>query len=222
VTATAARRRLVLVCLALVAAAGALEGAARLGWFTAGVDAVGRGTVPVTATGADLLPGLSGVALLALAAVAAAVALAGTPRRLVGGLGAAAGSYVGVATVRLVLVPPTPADLAALPDAPAGGTAVAGSVVLQPGPLPAVLGAALLLAAGLGLIVAEPRLPRFGARYAARPAERADAADPDRAAWEALDAGRDPTADADPATDGDATASTRPDRTDAGPLGGPV
>jgi uncharacterized membrane protein (TIGR02234 family) len=228
----------VLVCVALVAAAGALEGASRLGWFTAAVEAVGRGAVPVTATGADLLPGLSGVALLALAAVAAAVALAGIPRRVVGGLVAAAGGYVGVAAVRLVLSPPLPADLAVLPDAPAGGTAVAGSVVLQPGPLPTVLGGVLLLAAGLGLIVAEPRLPRFGARYAARAAERAGGggpgADPDRAAWEALDAGRDPTADPGPAheqhgpgTDRDppATDVTAPvfrGRTDAGPPGDPV
>jgi uncharacterized membrane protein (TIGR02234 family) len=208
---------LVLVCVALAGAAAAVEGSARLGWFTAGVDVVGRAAT-VTATGADLLPGLSGVALLALAAVAAAVALAGTPRRLVGGLVTAAGSYVGVATVRLVLAPPAPAVLAALPEAPAGGTAVAGSVVLQPGPLPAVLGAGLLVAAGLGLIAAEPRLPRLGARYAARSAERAGDADPDRAAWEALDAGRDPTAD----PGSDATAPAPPGRTDAGPPGGPV
>ena len=68
-------RLLLLVCLALAGAAGALEGAARVAWFTGGVDAVGRGTVTVTADGADLLPALSAVALLALAAVAAAVAV---------------------------------------------------------------------------------------------------------------------------------------------------
>jgi len=104
-------------------------------------------------------------------------------------------------------------DLAALPGAPAGGTAIAGAAALQPGPLPAALGAVLLLAAGLGLIPAERRLPRFGARYAARPAEPAATTDPDRATWEALDAGRDPTADPDPA---------RPGRSDGGAPGGPV
>lgn len=208
----AGRRRLVLVCLALIAGAAALEAAARLDWFTASVDVVGRaGTV--TATGSDLVPGLSGIALLALAAVAAAVALAGTPRRLLGVVVAAAGAYVGVAVVRLLLAPPAPADLAALPGAPAGGTAIAGAAALQPGPLPAALGAVLLLAAGLGLIPAERRLPRFGARYAARPAGPAATADPDRAAWEALDAGRDPTADPDPA---------RPGRSDGGAPGDPV
>jgi uncharacterized membrane protein (TIGR02234 family) len=211
------RRLLVLVCLALVAAAAALEGAARLGWFTTSVDAVGRGTVPVTATGADLLPGLSGVALLGLAAVAAAVALAGPGRRLLGGLVAAAGCYVGVALVRLLLARPSPADLAALPDAPAGGTPGA-STALQAGPLPAGLGAILLVAAGVALLAAERRFPRFGARYAARPAERRGDADPDRAAWEALDAGRDPTAD----PGSDPTGPTRAARSDAGPPGDPV
>ena len=188
---TPSRRLLLLVCLALAGAAAALEGAARLAWFTGGVDAVGRGTVSVTAAGADLLPALSAVALLALATVAAAVAIAGPARRVLGALVVAAGGYVGVEVVRLLVRPPTPADLAALPGAPTGGIAVAGSVALHPGPLPAVLGAVLLIAAGVALAVADRRLPRLGTRYAARP-ER-ETADPDRATWEALDAGVDPT-----------------------------
>ena len=112
---------------------------------------------------------------------------------MLGAVLAAAGGYVGVLVVRLLLSPPTPADLAALPGAPAGGTAVADSVALRPGPVPAALGAILLLAAGVALVVADRRLPRLGARYAARPAH--EPTDPDRAAWDALDAGRDPTAD---------------------------
>jgi uncharacterized membrane protein (TIGR02234 family) len=191
-----------MVCAALLAGAAALEGAARAAWFTAGVDAVGRGTVPVTATGADLVPALTAVALLAVAAVAAAVALAGVARRVLGVLVAAAGTWVGVAAGGLLLVPPAPAELAALPGAPAGGTAAAGAALLRFGPLPALLGVLLLLAAGIMLAGAEHRLARLGARYAARPAgatpgARAPAAqrdpDPDRAAWDALDAGRDPT-----------------------------
>jgi uncharacterized membrane protein (TIGR02234 family) len=189
---------LILVCVALLAAAVALGGAARLAWFTAGVDAVGRGTVTVTATGADLAPGLSGVALLAVAAVAAAVSLAGVTRRILGGLVAVAGGWAAVTVAGTVLDPPTPAALAALPGAPAGGTPAAGSTALHAGPLPAAVGAALLLVAGVALVVSEQRLPRFGTRYAARdstpPAGPTAAADPDRAAWDALDAGRDPTA----------------------------
>ena len=53
---------------------------------------------------------------------------------------------------------------------------------------------------GVVVLLGEPRLPRFGARYstgAARPAEL----DPDRAAWQDLDAGRDPTTDPDSTLD---------------------
>jgi uncharacterized membrane protein (TIGR02234 family) len=181
------------VCLGLVIGAGALAGAAHLGWFTGRVDAVGRGTVTVTADGADLVPALSAVALLALAAVAATVAVAGPARRVLGAVVAAAGGYVGVMVVRLLLSPPTPGDLAALPAAPAGGTPVADSVTPGPGPLPAALGATLLLAVGIVLVAADRRLPRLGARYTARPVH--EPTDPDRAVWDALDAGRDPTAD---------------------------
>jgi hypothetical protein len=60
-------------------------------------------------------------------------------------------------------------------------------------PVLAVAGAVLLAAAGVVVLVREPALPRFGARYAAAGA-RTTPADPDRAAWEALDSGRDPTA----------------------------
>jgi uncharacterized membrane protein (TIGR02234 family) len=221
----------VLVCLALLGGAAALEGGARLPWFTAGVDAVGRGTVTVTATGADLVPAVSAVALLALAAVAAAVALAGLPRRVLGGLVAAAGVGVGVAVARLFMSPPTPSDLAALPGAPAGGTTAAGSASPQLGALVAVLGALLLVLAGVAVIVREPRLPRLGARYAARavageaatdPDRAADpdhAADPDRAAWDALDAGRDPTTDrASSSVESPTEPSTGPS---TGPSAGP-
>jgi uncharacterized membrane protein (TIGR02234 family) len=221
VTRPSGRRRLAAVCAALLGGAAALEGAARIAWLTAGVDAVGRGTVTVTATGADLVPALTAIALLAVAAVAAAVALGGAARRVLGALVAVAGTWVGVAVGGLLLAPPAPDDLAALPGAPAGGTAVADSVALRPGPLPALLGALLLVAAGITLAVAERRLPRLGARYAARPAS-ADApaehvtaahgdAAPDRAAWDALDAGRDPTADR--------PVPIRPTRTDDGASG---
>ena len=63
--------------------------------------------------------------------------------------------------VRLLVSPPSPADLADLPGAPAGGTAVAGSVASHPGPLLAALGAVLLIAAGAALVVADRRLPRL-------------------------------------------------------------
>jgi hypothetical protein len=123
-------------------------------------------------TGAQVTPSLTGVALLALAGVAGVVATAGVLRRLVGVLLAAAGTVEGVVALQALV-------------STADGTAA---------PLLAVAGSAVLLAVGVLVLLREPRLPRFGARYAA-PGDRRVELDPDRAAWQALDAGRDPTAD---------------------------
>jgi uncharacterized membrane protein (TIGR02234 family) len=168
----------------------------------------------VTATGAGLVPALSAVALLALGAVAAAVALGGAARRALGVVVAAAGVGVGVAVVRLLVVAPAPADLAALPDAPAGGVA-AGAVSRGPGPWVAALGVVLMVAVGIVLLAGERRLHRFGSRFARGPAappaarpDRVPAPEPDRSAWDALTAGRDPT--------DEAPLPTRPGRTDDG------
>jgi len=64
------------------------------------------------------------------------------------------------------------------------------------GPVLGVLGGLLMLAAGLLAARWAAVLPRMGARYDApsgRSASRPPPADPDRALWEALDDGRDPT-----------------------------
>ncbi|MGH3568825.1 MAG: Trp biosynthesis-associated membrane protein, partial [Pseudonocardia sp.] len=151
-----------------------------------------RGPVPVVASGADLEPALGGVALLAVAGVAAALALAGPARRLLGVLLTAAGGWVGLVVVGRVLTPPSGVEIAALPGAPASATAPPGDITATPAPLLAGLGVALLLAAASGLLLAERDLPRFGVRYAVR-GSRPAATDPARAAWDDLDAGRDPT-----------------------------
>jgi hypothetical protein len=117
-------------------------------------------------TGSQEHPWLTGVALLALAGVAGMVATGGVLRRLVG--------------VVFVLV--------------GAGTAVASAGDLAAetaGPALAVPGAVVMLAVGVFVLVREPRLARLGARYAA-PGDRVEQ-DPDRAAWTALDEGRDPT-----------------------------
>jgi hypothetical protein len=123
-----------------------------------------------TRTGAQAAPSLTGLALLALAGVAGVLATGGFARRLVAGLLAAA------AAVQVV----------------------AASVVLGsdgiPGPMLAVAGGAVLLAGAVLAVLREPRLPRLGARYAPAGDKRAQR-DPDRAAWEALDAGEDPTSE---------------------------
>ena len=110
------------------------------------------------------------MALLALAGVAGVLATGGFARRLVAGLLAAAGAVqVVAATVAL------------------GGDGILG-------PLLAVAGGAVMLAGAVLAVLREPRLPRLGARYAAAGDKRAQR-DPDRAAWEALDAGEDPTSE---------------------------
>ncbi|MGE3285354.1 MAG: Trp biosynthesis-associated membrane protein [Pseudonocardia sp.] len=186
-------RRLAYACAALLAAAGALAGASALPWYAADVPAPGRAPVHVVARGADLLPGLDAVALLALAGVAAVVALGGPVRRVLGALLLLAALWIGTALVVTVASPPDGAAIAALPTAPAGA-AVSAAVTATAAPLLAAAGVLLLAATGAAVAVGEPRIARLGARYGRGEARRAPETDPDRAAWEALDAGRDPTA----------------------------
>jgi hypothetical protein len=145
-----------------------------LAWYCAGLAVsagllwAGSATEPAEAQAA---PWLGGVALLALAGIGGVVATGGVPRRLVGALLGLAGVGVLGFALRAML-----------------GTGVTAA------PLLAVAGAAMLLAVGVLVLVRERRLPRLGARYAA-PGERRAERDPDRAAWQELDAGRDPTVD---------------------------
>lgn len=190
-------RRLAWVCVALLAAAGALAGASALAWYIADVPAVGRAPVRVVARGADVVAGLHAAALLAVAAVAAVVALAGAARRVLGAVLVLVAAWLTWALARAVAAPPTGTEIAALPGAPAGAGIPAGpaapiEVAATAAPLLAGAGVLLLATAGLVTALREPLLARFGARYATAGARRAEL-DPDRAAWDALDAGRDPT-----------------------------
>ncbi len=128
---------------------------------------------PRAVVGSVAAPSLTGFALVALAGVAALVATGGVVRRICAGLLAVAG-VAGVWT---------------------GGQALTGAGA-TPAPLLAVLGGLVLVVVGAGVVWREPRLSRLGARYAA-PDRRPPVLDPDRAAWQDLDAGRDPTADTD-------------------------
>lgn len=170
-----APRALLVACLGLTAAAGLLWAASAATWYHAGPTAVVGGTVH---------PWLTGVALLALAGVAALVAAAGWARRLLGGvLGLAAVASAAAAA----------ADLAR----PAGDLRVPGASaapVVTAAPLLAVAGGVVLLAVGAFVLLREPRLARVRLGGAAREPRR-EQADPDRAAWAALDDGRDPTVD---------------------------
>ena len=134
------------------------------------------------------------------------MATSGVPRRIVGGLLGVVGGVVVVATAAAVL---------------------AVSVAVGVGPLLAVCGGLLLAVVGSAVLLREPRLRRLSARYAAAGSPAAHA-DPDRAAWAALDEGRDPTSDpvagrlVDQATASGTDASAEPDDPGGGRGGGPV
>jgi hypothetical protein len=167
-------RALGVACLGLAASAALLWGASAVVWYRGAGHASGTAGGPTD--GATAMPSLTGVALLALAGIAALVATSGYIRRALACLlGLAGGATAVFAAVDLV-APPAPG--------------VTGA------PLLAVAGGVVLLAVGVFVLLREPRMARLGARYAAAAARQAPS-DPDRAAWAALDEGRDPTVDSD-------------------------
>ncbi|MFC4949765.1 Trp biosynthesis-associated membrane protein [Pseudonocardia sp. GCM10023141] len=200
-------RALAAACAGLALAALLLWVATTLTWYRVTVP----GRAPVEFDGSHAAPSMAGVALLALATVAALVAMSGIARRLLGVLVAVVGVLEGLDGVRGLLGTPFDRD-GPLPVTPTGVAAEAlrhQPTELTGAPLLAVAGGVLLLVVGLFVVLREPRLPRFGARYAAAGKSRPET-DPDRAAWQDLDAGRDPTADAT----ADPTADTAVDRGD--------
>ena len=181
-------RGLAVACCGLAGAAGLAWGSSALLWYT--VSPSGR--APVVFTGAQVTPSLSGIAWVALAGVAGLVATGGVVRRVVAVLLGLAGLVVAAVGwdgwTRTVYAE----DLA--DHVPPGATPSPPPLEVTPAPLLAVAGGLLLLAVGAFVLLREPRLSRLGARYAA-PGARPVEVDPDRAAWQDLDAGRDPTAD---------------------------
>ncbi len=169
--------------------------AASLTWTTD--DRAGALTGPAQQSGADVVPELVPVALVALAGVGATFATRGWARRMVGVLVAAGGLLLAVRSA-------------------AAWVAAAGAV--RPlGPLLAVLSGLLVLAAG-ALIAAGVGARRLGARYDAptagmptADARRAGADPADVDLWRALDAGADPTLDPADEPSPDPTADPTPD-----------
>lgn len=129
----------------------------------------------VSFQGSDLVNGARGLGLLALAAVAALLAARSWGRQLVGAIVLAAGCGL------MVLVARTLADPAASAPRP---------VPVGPWPAVALVGAALVAAAGLLVLVRGRRWTTLGSRFQPAAAEpRAAERDP----WAALDRGEDPT-----------------------------
>lgn len=141
-------------------------------------------------SGGDLVPVARAVGLLGLAAVVAVHATRRWGRRLVGVLLMVAGSAVLAQTYVVALE--LPEYVLRHLEGPTGAE-FAGAAAARGGPLVLAAGGAAIAVAGLALTVWGPRWPSMGARYerpaAARPANESS----DRAVWDALDRGEDPT-----------------------------
>jgi hypothetical protein len=163
------RRPLWIVSGALLGAAVALWGSSRLAWTTERVGHPGTDITSVLShTGGELKP-LVPLAVLALAGVAAAIALAGWPRRLLGVVLAVA----GVGAVAL---------------------SVGGTDFFPWGRILAALGGLLMIVAGVLLVRFGAAIPRLGAAYQ-RTGGEPSAEDSDHEMWQALSLGKDPTTD---------------------------
>ncbi|SED80593.1 TIGR02234 family membrane protein [Jiangella alba] len=194
---TPSARREYAGALLLLAAGGVLGLVAASRPWGSGEQSSSLSVTSDTVSGSDLLPLAPAAALVALAAVVAVPALRRAGRRVVGGVLAVLGV---VQAVMAVLVLP---DLAGrVSDWLTTGPESAGpvdSVSTSPVWAVAVALAGLLVAlAGLLVAVRGPSWPSMGSRYertAGRASRRAPAkpAEGNRATWDALDRGDDPT-----------------------------
>lgn len=182
-------RALGVACAGLVGAAALLWGGSAAAWFS--VTPPGRSSIELTGAELTAVPGAA--ALLALAGVAALVATRGPLRRGLGAVLAAAGAGAGTVAARVALADPFAAE--ASPALPPGTSldALRGLPLdVTPAPLLAVAGAAAVALVGAFVLLREPRLASVGGGYGRR-TQRAAQLDPDRAAWQELDDGHDPT-----------------------------
>ncbi|MEW9531456.1 Trp biosynthesis-associated membrane protein [Microbispora sp. NPDC049125] len=203
-----ARRSLVAWLSACAAAAGVTLLAAGRTWatvrFPAHTGPIGAGTVPLSGT--DLVASLTPAVLAALAAAAAVLAASGAARRLIGvvislcGAVALAGAWNGT---RPEAITGTAHEHVTTAMISTGGAAAAQSVAWA-WPVAAMAGALVLVIAGVVAAVAGGRWPGMSSRYD-RPARgsrtgmgpgRREGAPVtgERALWDALDEGDDPTA----------------------------
>ncbi|MFG3440377.1 Trp biosynthesis-associated membrane protein [Nonomuraea sp. NPDC047897] len=157
-----------------------------------------RGTGPhggagpfATPTGGDLGPALVPVALAGLAGVVAALAAKGVARRVIGALVALCGLVAGLATWLATGGEATLGWLREHNVLQATGALQWDAVPLWPAL--AGLGAAIMAVGGAVAVVRGGRWAGMSDRYERDPARRRASAADDRALWEALDRGDDPT-----------------------------
>lgn len=191
----------VLALLVILGAAALAVGAGLTWWTQTHLDSL-AGSVTITAKGSQTDALLIPVALLALAGFGAALATAGTLRRLVGAVLLVGAVWTAVLAV--VALWQAPASLHTELTRPALSSAPPQSHAF--GPLVAAFGGVLVGLAGVLVLAGFGARRALGARYDAPTGRRGAAtpvpstldtdADPEAAArwWKALDAGQDPTA----------------------------
>lgn len=164
-------------------------------WFTTSGSTALEGTVAVTAAGTDVAPGILAAAVAILAA-AAAVGLVGRVGRWVVALVVALCGVLVVATTVSVLADPA-AAVAPVVASLTGVGHLSGSVSTSAWPTVAIVVGVLDVLAAVWLVVASRRWPGPTRRYQSdtptRPADGAAPVADERADWDALSRGDDPS-----------------------------
>ena len=169
-------------------------------WATATSAQPGLPRVVVALSGLDLVPVGAALPLVALAGVAGLVATRGAWRRAVGALLLVAGAAGAVLALRAGLTLADPSGAGATVDRLVGerlGVTVSGVPVSTTSWwLPAVLGGLLVGVGGLLALLHGSRWPTLGRRYERDAANAGAATGRTESAWDLLDRGVDPTAEA--------------------------
>jgi uncharacterized membrane protein (TIGR02234 family) len=163
--------------------------ASGMSWGTAQRADLARTEVQVA--GGDLLPLGRAVGLLALAAVIAVHATRSWGRRLVGGLLAAAGGVL--AGQAYFIMRDLPDQVLQHLEGTGGAAGFADATAASGGPLVMAVGGVGVAFAGTALAVFGPRWPSMGTRYERPAGSRPVSRSGERAVWDALDRGEDPT-----------------------------
>jgi uncharacterized membrane protein (TIGR02234 family) len=201
------RRREYLLVLAVGAVgAGLLLFAAGRPWAH-GVVTGTPGRLEINPSGRKVAPVAAGLGLFALAGVVAVVATRKVERAVVAALLCLAGLGVLADVIRVAVDPGGALHRAAVEAAGLTQPTVYGAG-LTGWPVMAALGAVLVLGAGAATLTRGQRWPVMSARYerqpggagtagglegAGRPEHAADSATSQRAMWDAIDRGEDPT-----------------------------
>lgn len=195
-TAARARRVPLLWAVACVAGAALVLLAAGRHWATVTYSQVTGSPEAVTLTGGQLVGHLTSSALAAVAAAIAVLAVRGVGKRVIGAVVSLCGVAVVLGVRSGVSAGAVTAAAADHGTLAATGAGTVSTAALWPSV--AVAGGVVLVVAGLVAIAVAARWPGMSGRYDRAPAAGARrAVSADRALWDAIDRGDDPTSDGD-------------------------